>query len=323
MLKSLKPIGRALIAALGFVYDAYRYLRYSGWRKNLHDTAVRDYHLAKVSHALEKSMAYYPRNPDSGWSNALELTQIIEESCGKDVDTFQRKVSMMVLREFVELPENRDQQVGKSILSRLEKVIMPDTRMHGTRSLTKEDLRRGVMTDPERFFLSRASIRDYSDEVPSRDIIERGVSLAMGAPSACNRQPWSVYYTLNPEARDSALKFQSGNRGFGHLIPCLMVVAVDQRAFMPGQERYQHWIDGGMFAMSLIYAFHSLGLVTCALNWSQSPRADFGFRKAFNIANEDSIIMMLGVGFPKIHSLSCASERRPMSQTLRKLKRRD
>ena len=49
----------------------------------------------------------------------------------------------------------------------------------------------------------------------------------------------------------------------------LLIIAMDLKAFVPAHERYQHWIDGGMFSMSIIYALHSLGLSSCCLNWSK------------------------------------------------------
>lgn len=324
-MKYIKAFGRMIISIYGYAYDTFRYLRYSGWRKNISDPSVRDYHLAKISHALEKSMAFRNRNPSSGWANALELIEVLDQTRISGPATFQRDASEAVLRKFIELPESREQAISREISGRLGQTSGAGSAVnaaHGRRSLAKADLAKGVLADPEAFFLSRASIREYVDDIPSSALIERAVRLSMSAPSACNRQPWSVYYTVDPAIRDAALKFQSGNRGFGHQIPCLLVVAIDQRAFMPGQERYQHWIDGGMFAMSLIYALHSLGLVSCALNWSQSPSRDLAFRRAFQIADQDSIIMMLAVGFPKEESLACASERRPLPDILAMLEPR-
>ena len=85
----------------------------------------------------------------------------------------------------------------------------------------------------------------------------------MKSPSACNRQAWHVYHSDSDEVKLAVLKEQSGNKGFGDKIPNLLIVASDLKAFMPAEERYQHWIDGGMFSMSLVYAFHSLGVASC------------------------------------------------------------
>lgn len=143
--------------------------------------------------------------------------------------------------------------------------------------------------------------------------------LAVKAPSACNRQPWKVYHTTDPHKRDAALALQAGNRGFGHKIPNLLIVTADLRAFMPGEERYQIWIDGGIFSMSLIQAFHSLGIGTCCLNWSVSPKRDKQLRKIFNIDPSQSVIMMLAAGYPRSENFVCASKRPSVETFLEEL----
>src|SRR3546814_1994141 len=72
------------------------------------------------------------------------------------------------------------------------------------------------------------------------------------------------------EIIDRALSLQNGNRGFGHEIPCLLILCTDLSAFDTAGERYQHWIDGGMFSMSLVWALHALGYSSCCLNWSKT-----------------------------------------------------
>ena len=111
---------------------------------------------------------------------------------------------------------------------------------------------------------------------------------------------------------DMALRYQNGNSGFGHEIPCLLVVTADLRAFVGSGERNQHWIDGGMFSMSLVLAFHSIGLSTCCLNWSKGPADDLKFRIATGISKHHSIVMLIAVGYPRENIKVCASSRRPV-----------
>src|SRR3546814_8739546 len=80
-----------------------------------------------------------------------------------------------------------------------------------------------------------------------------------------------VYCLQSREIIDRALSLQNGNRGFGHEIPCLLILCTDLSAFDTAGERYQHWIDGGMFSMSLVWALHALGYSSCCLNWSKTP----------------------------------------------------
>lgn len=86
--------------------------------------------------------------------------------------------------------------------------------------------------------------------------------------------------------------------------------------FLTVEERYQHWIDGGLFAMSLIYALHSLGLGSCCLNWSVAPATDRAFKEAAGIADDQSIIMLLAVGHLPERLRVARSERRPLDEVL-------
>jgi nitroreductase len=142
--------------------------------------------------------------------------------------------------------------------------------------------------------------------------------MAMKSPSACNRQSWHVYH-LEGELAQQALAFQDGNRGFGHKIKDLLIITTDLRAFVSPRERYQHWIDGGMFSMSVILALHSIGIASCCLNWSQSGRADIKFRKVIKISPQHTVMMMLAIGYPNEQNTVCASPRRPISEVYTKL----
>jgi nitroreductase len=71
------------------------------------------------------------------------------------------------------------------------------------------------------------------------------------------------------------------------------------KSFLDVEERYQPWIDGGMFAMSLCLALHDLGYGTCCLNWSKGPGTDKEMRSAASIPPSQQIIMLMGVGILK------------------------
>jgi NADH-quinone oxidoreductase subunit A len=88
---------------------------------------------------------------------------------------------------------------------------------------------------------------------------------------------------------------QSGNRGFGHTASHVLVISADLRAFVFAHERNQCWVDGGLFSMSLVYAFHALGLGTCCLNWSVAREDDRRLRRAAGLADHENVVMMLAI----------------------------
>lgn len=318
--ENFRGIGRIGRALSGFLYDFRRYVLFAGWSKNLKNKDIRNYHSVKIYHALEKSMSFPNRNANSGWANANLLLDCCLAAQKAGNIGFHDRAAISVLRQFVNLEENAGRPEASAIRQALEKLYAANDVPTGVTVIKNHTFGKGRLDDPESFFNSRYSLRDFSDAKVPMEVVERATTLAMKAPSACNRQPWAIYYTNDPELRDSALKYQSGNRGFGHKVPMLLVIASDLRAFMPGQERYQHWIDGGIFSMSLILSLHSLGLGSCCLNWSQSAPQDKAFRSVFGIADQHTIIMMLAVGWPKEDNTVCVSGRRPIDEVLLPLK---
>lgn len=313
---------RLLNGLRGFIYDFGRFCKYSGWNGSLDDFEHRNYNAAMVYHGLEKSLSYKKRSPNSGWRNALELKDMVIKANLTQRAGYHDKAAKVVLDDFLGLPENAENDKRLLIESGLQDIQFESPDKHGALEYSGMNFKRGILKDPESFFLSRYSLREFKEEIVPKTIIERAVRLAMKTPSVCNRQPWAVYHTSESDVKKLALGFQSGNRPFGDKIPNLMVVTTDLKAFFAGSEHYQHWIDGGLFSMSVIYALHALGVASCALNWSQDPKVDRDLRKALNIKPNHTIIMMIAIGYPDEQNRVCASARRPLNEVYFDLEKR-
>ena len=83
----------------------------------------------------------------------------------------------------------------------------------------------------------------------------------------------------------------------------------------PG-ERYQGWVDGGMFAMSLAYGFHAEGLGAVMLNWSVTLRRDRELRALTGIPDSSLVITMIGFGNLPERLTVPVSQRKPLDLAL-------
>jgi nitroreductase len=301
----LRPFRDSCSSVFGHIYDLSRYLRYSGYRGYIKDAGKRDYKAVKIYHRLEKSLSFRDRKPGAGVRAAEDLVDLLSAKPDASEVGFHEGVAINVLDKYV-----RMSGVDLCLGDRLTNTNAPSPELGGVLDLSFSDSGPGILRDPEGFFFSRYSVRDYSEQEVSRDLVKRAVYLALKTPSACNRQAWHVYYTDVREKIDLCLSLQNGNAGFGHEIPSLMIIASDLKAFDTAGERNQGWIDGGMFSMSIIYALHSLGLSSCCLNWSKTPGDDRKIRKIIPIRSHHNIIMMLGIGYPREQIKVCASPRR-------------
>ena len=144
---------------------------------------------------------------------------------------------------------------------------------------------------------ARRSIRNFSPDLVSSDIIAQAVQIASMSPSACNRQPNRVVLVSDPDEKKALLAQQNGNRGFGHLAPHIAIMSVDQACFFDASERHQPYIDGGLFCMSFILALRSFNIGSCCLNWCVTPATDRAVHESFRIPTSERIIMLIAIGY--------------------------
>lgn len=316
----VRGLYRIIEGLKGFTYDFNRFVRFGGWRENLNETETRNYNLAMAYHGLEKSLSYKKRNPKSGWSNAERVFLRLQKANSTCEFGYHDIAASQVLQKFLNLPGNIEEKRAKEMLDFIVQLNLVSDEKHGAIERSYQDSTLGKLENPEQFFLSRYSLREYKENgFVDDETVKRVVKMAMKTPSVCNRQEWHVYHTKDREIMNTALKYQNGNRPFGDKIPNLFIVCIDLKAFFGGSEHYQHWIDGGLFSMSLIYALHSLGIASCPLNWSQTPKADKAIRKVLQIKDNHTIMMMIGFGYPDTDNKVCSSTRRPVNEVLTNL----
>lgn len=301
----LRPIRSVFLVVIWSHYEIARYIAYGGaWRRA--NAVKRNYRAVKIYHRLEKSLAFKEQKPLSGMDAAEDLVDFLKTN--KNGYSFHEERGINVLSQF-----QKRRQSNKSIDKFIEcnHQYIDDGVIVGAIAMNADTLRRGMLDDPELFFYSRHSVRSFSSKPVDEELLDRAIRLASKTPSVCNRQSWIVYRATDRETINAALRYQNGNRGFGHEVQCLLIIAADLAAFDTPNERYQYWIDGGMYAMSLVYSFHALGVSSCCLNWSQTPKADRQLRRAIGIERNHSVVMLLAVGYPSEELLVCASPRTP------------
>lgn len=144
----------------------------------------------------------------------------------------------------------------------------------------------------------RYSVREYSSEPVSQNVLDKVYAIAMKTPSVCNRQATRVYQITDPAKVKAALDIQGGFRGYAPP-PVLLLVTSDIRAFMSEAERNEPFTDGGLFSMSLLYALEAYGLAACPLNAMFSLSQEQQTRKLLSIPDNEFLVMYIAIGnFP-------------------------
>ncbi|WP_162274575.1 nitroreductase family protein [Tessaracoccus flavus] len=161
------------------------------------------------------------------------------------------------------------------------------------------------------FFGSRHSVRNFDpDNVPTEGELRSIVELARNTPSVCNRQGFRVHMYRSREDIDAILKIQNGATGFAHVVPAVGVVTARRALFVGPDERNQRWVDGGLFAMTLVWAAHARGFATCMLNWSLPSVSSARLRKVADIPEGEDIVVVIAFGHAKEGARVARSQKR-------------
>lgn len=267
------------------------------------------YSIYKGYHGVEKGLSLTEPRPNFGLALISMLTEKLSQY-SKRHDPSGVPPAVSALKSY------RAFNAAHEIVNeRLDRFLhgLPDDGTGGIWSTRREEIEAATRAVGPEFFWSRHSVRQYSDKPVSMDLIRQSVDMARKTPTVCNRQGTRVH--LFEDAQE-ALCWQPGNRGFGHLASRALVVTADLQAFSGSGERNQPFVDGGMFAMSILYALHALGLGACPLAWSMRPSRDRDMRRALNIPESEIVIMMISVGHLPDALDVARSHRRPLEHFL-------
>lgn len=148
--------------------------------------------------------------------------------------------------------------------------------------------------------LTRHSIRDYGREKIEDKRVFEAIEIATKSPSACNRQPWKVYYVKSKDIIENILDIQGGFTGHGKNIQGLLLITSDNSYYGGPHERNQNFVDGGIFVASLIYALTANQIATCPLHADLHGEQLGKIKSKLSIKKGEDLISFIAFGsFPE------------------------
>ena len=235
--------------------DAYlkKYQKYAfDETGNLSDEKQFEACITRLYHTIEKGLAFPEFRPGFGKSNLEKLLRLMKAyAAAFDTDTFFYRTALSCLQAYIR--KNREYGYEDSGLEEQIRNLPGEPNDCGgvivVRPISVNEL--GTM-DYASFVKSRHSIRHFSQNPVDLEKTINAIRLAQHTPSACNRQGWKARIVTDKKVRSELLKNQNGNRGFGEEINQIIVVTSDLRFFNQERELYQAFIDGGMYAQSIM-----------------------------------------------------------------------
>jgi len=277
-------------------YDLKVFLTNSFSENKLKSKESYQAYLTKQYHIIEKGLALPKPRRNFGKPKIVMLINKAITYKNKYGEDMLIKNIKETLTQYLE--RNPDIQQTDTQFYQLISAFVKDSKASnkgGVKKITKKEIELATAIDFETFIKTRSSVRNYATDEVLDEEVHKAIELARFTPSVCNRQSWKVHYYKDELIKKELLKLQNGNNGFSESINKLIIVTTDTKKFTK-LEGNQVFIDGGMFAMSLVLALHAQGIASCCLNTCLPYVDEKKIKKLGTIPNSERLIMMIGIG---------------------------
>lgn len=143
--------------------------------------------------------------------------------------------------------------------------------------------------------LKRRSVRKFTDESVSDDMINELLHAAMSGPSACNKKPWEFYVVLN----EDKLKELKSSSMFTKLSAKLAIIVCGNLNNALPMQMAEYWIqDCSAATENILLRVTDLGLgaVWCGIH--PQKRAIEKVRKILDIPEKQIPLNIIFIGHP-------------------------
>ena len=258
------------------------------------------YNIIRLTHSVEKGLSI--EKPRLGYGEAKQ-NELMELIC--KLKNSKNKLHMEAIRMGVDALNEyliyHDKMKFQNSHTQKIRIFLkdyvcsdPEYVAGGVYHLCKSDMNFNV-SEIEKLFKTRHSIRIFDDSDIDDDKIEKAVKLAQTCPSACNRQGVRVY-GIKPEKADFFKEWMTGTGGFEKNIKEFILITAKLSAYRDN-EPYQYIVSASIFAAYLSLTLHAYGLGACIVQrpviWNEAWER---VRLKMKIDEDEQAICILGVG---------------------------
>jgi nitroreductase len=164
----------------------------------------------------------------------------------------------------------------------------------------------------------RRSIRKWSEEDVSYELINELLEAARWAPSSCNRQTVRVVVLRSKSYKEAAVEL---NERFLLRAPVIILVGVDLRPYTPAELKgAAPYLDAAAAIQNMLLVGHDAGLgclwaKAAVEDWEYTPKKYFDMKKALNLPSWFRPVTLVAVGWPA--KISKAPGRQELSEFVR------
>lgn len=265
--------GNSFIVWLRIIYEkigeSFSLTLYNGSTNQTKDIYKKQAELQIRIHALEKGMSIGRVRVGFGKEKAFSLIEDLADLLKKGGSKQFVVESVSVLQKYIEFNENMGAAMADIEIA-LNKLCSCYSQ-------------------------SRFSIRDFGDSPLDIDKVYAALKLCERTPSACNRQSWVIHVYTENKLVEKMFKLQGGSKGFYEQMQCAILICGDLRNY-GFYEQNLPFVDGGLYAMNLLYSLHYNGLATIPLTMGHKWRVIKKIKQEMNIPGNEIPVLLIGVG---------------------------
>lgn len=267
-------------------------------------------------HAIEKGMSIGNGRIGFGKAKALSILEdlLILHNIGGKLEFIN--LSLSALNDYIEYNKGKGADMGEveaKLIDVSQSLSISFSEHKGIITLNYPEILQDAKSDFTRFSQSRYSVRDFSDDPIDLDNIRKALKMAERTPSACNRQSWRIHVYKETNMKNKLFKLQGGSKGFYESMQCAILVCVDLNKYAISEMNLPY-VDGGLYAMNLIYSLHYYGLATIPLTMGLKAGYIRKIKKEMGIPGNEVPVLLIGVGSFKSEFKVATSERIPYTE---------
>ena len=143
--------------------------------------------------------------------------------------------------------------------------------------------------------LKRRSVRKFTEEPVSDEMIQELLHAAMSGPSACNKRPWAFYVVTNPEKLE---ELKGASRFTKMSAKLAIIVCGDLEKALP-MEMANYWIQDCSAAIeNILLRVTDLGLGAVWCGIYPQERAAERVKEILNLGDNLVPLSQLWIGYP-------------------------
>ena len=301
-----------------YIYDKDFYKKYN-MRTNITLNKL-GYDAIIKTHALEKGMEHFEIRP-FGKNKTGEIMEIIKKE--SNFENYENKFSFInsinSLRKYKKIYEEHgwiDKEEYKKVSTFLKNYTNVEQHESGAFILLKNELEKDYKIDYLKFVKSRHSTRNYKNESINLEDIKSAVEMAKYTASACNRQYIKLHFYPSGKMRDNVINYALGKDNINLEGVNTFIITFDVNGLLGIGERNQGYFNAGLYSTNLVNSFHSLGIGTCFIEFSNNFIEEEDLKKKNQIPENERIAVILFAGYYDKKSIFTRSLRKETNELL-------